>query len=123
EVAVSRSGVVGLSGRPGYLGLFPGAGTLARMPFEGGASPREVRERVLFADWSPDGAAMAIVRDSGAIQRLEYPIGKVLHETGGWISHPRISPDGLRVAFLDHPIGGDDRGRVVVVDRAGRKTS
>ncbi|HKA37726.1 MAG TPA: protein kinase [Thermoanaerobaculia bacterium] len=123
ELAVSRSGEMALIVKNSYLGLFPGAGTLARMPFEGGASPREVLERVSFADWSPDGAAMAIVRDSGAIQRLEYPIGKVLHETGGWISHPRISPDGLRVAFLDHPIGGDDRGRVVVVDRAGRKTS
>src|SRR5262249_60758829 len=106
EVAVSRSGVVGLSGRPGYLGLFPGAGTLARMPFEGGASPREVLEGVSFADWSRDGAAMAIVRDSGAIQRLEYPIGKVLHETGGWIKHPPISPHGPRGRFLHHPARG-----------------
>jgi hypothetical protein len=27
----------------------------------------------------------------------------VLYETGGWVSHPRVSPQGDRVAFLDHP--------------------
>jgi hypothetical protein len=91
------------------------------MPFEGGASPREVLEGVSFADWSPDGATMAVVRQSGPLQRLEYPTGKVLYETAGWISHPRVSPDGLRVAFLDHSIPGDDNGSVVVVDRAGNK--
>jgi len=122
ELAVSSSGEIALVIRNRFLGLFPGFGTLARMPFEGGASPREVLEGVSFADWSPDGATMAVVRQSGSLQRLEYPIGKVLHETGGWISHPRVSPDGLRVAFLDHPIPGDDRGNVVVVDRTGRKT-
>jgi len=121
ELAVSSTGEMALVVRNKYLGLFPGAGTLARMPFEGGSSPREVLEGVSFTDWSRDGSAMAIVRDMGAVQRVEYPIGKVLHETGGWVSHPRVSPDGLRVAFLDHPIAGDDNGRVVVVDRAGKK--
>ena len=28
--------------------------------------------------------------------RLEYPIGKVLYETAGWIQNPRFSPDGTR---------------------------
>jgi Tol biopolymer transport system component len=106
-----------------YLGLFPAAGTLARMPFEGGSSPREVLAGVSFADWSPDGTAMAVARDSEGVLRLEYPVGTVLYQTGAWISHPRVSPDGLRVAFLDHAIAGDDRGRVVIVDREGKKTS
>ena len=38
-------------------------------------------------------------------------------------SHPRISPKGDQVAFLEHPVASDDRGAVVVVDRAGRKTT
>jgi serine/threonine protein kinase/Tol biopolymer transport system component len=95
-------------------------GTLARAPIEGGA-PREVLEDVQWADWSPDGNNLAVVRDSGGRNRLEYPIGRVLYETGGWISHPRVSPKGDRVAFLDHPIPGNDGGSVAVVDPAGNK--
>jgi eukaryotic-like serine/threonine-protein kinase len=51
------------------------------------------------------------------------PIGKVLYDTAGWIGHPRVSPRGDRVAFIDHPVLGDDGGSVAVVDRAGKKTS
>jgi len=122
EMSVSSSGEIALVMRNRFLGLFPGFGTLARMPFEGGSSPREVLEGISFVDWSPNGATMAVVRQSGSLQRLEYPIGKILYETAGWISHPRVSPDGLRVAFLDHAIPGDDRGKVAVADRAGWKT-
>src|SRR3989442_4617783 len=67
------------------------SGTLARMPLVGGA-PREVLENVQWADWSPDGTQLAVVRDVAGRNRLEYAVGKVLYETGGWISHPRISP-------------------------------
>ena len=122
EMSVSSAGEIALVIRNRFLGLFPGFGTLARMPFEGGASPREVLEGVSFADWSPDGDTMAVVRQAGPLQRLEYPTGKVLYETAGWISHPRVSPDGLRVAFLDHSIPGDDRGKVAVADPSGWKT-
>jgi len=54
--------------------------------------------------------------------RLEYPIGKVLYEaSGGWISYPRVSPDGEHIAFFDHPNQGDDGGTVAVVDMSGNK--
>ncbi|HYN16022.1 MAG TPA: protein kinase [Terriglobales bacterium] len=102
------------------LGTWVNVGTLARMPLSGGA-PRAVVEQVQWADWSPDGANLAIVRDAGGKNRLEYPVGKLLYETGGWISHPRVSPKGDMVAFLDHPGQGDDSGSIAVVDLNGKK--
>jgi Tol biopolymer transport system component len=92
-------------------------GTLARAPLGGGA-PREIIADVFGADWSPDGSSLAIVREVEDTFRLEYPIGTLLFETNGWLTNPRVSPDGDRVAFLFHPARGDDRGTVMVVDRA-----
>jgi dipeptidyl aminopeptidase/acylaminoacyl peptidase len=96
------------------------SGTLARVPLVGGA-PREVLEDVQWAEWSTDGNNLAVVRDVAGRNRLEYPIGKVLYDTGGWISHPRFSPKGDLIAFLDHPFPGDSIGAVAVVDLAGNK--
>ncbi len=85
----------------------------------GGDAPREVLEGVQEADWSPDGQGFAVVRDTGALRRLEYPMGRVLFETGGWISNARISRDGRSVAFLDHPSRGDNQSAVKVVSADG----
>src|SRR5262249_16374385 len=101
ELAVSSSGELAMVVRNDYLGLFPGFGTLARMPFEGGASPRDVFEKVSFADWSPDGKALAIVRQVGTRERLEYPAGKTLYETGGPGSPPPAPPPRPRGGFPD----------------------
>ena len=60
-------------------------GTLARMPLGGGA-PREILEGVREADWSPDGEQLAIVRSVNGSDRLEFPVGKVLFETPGYVS-------------------------------------
>ena len=92
---------------------FTRTGTLARLGMTGGGTPKEILEDVLWADWAPDGQSLAIVRQQGGKVRLEYPVGKVLYETAGWISHPRISPKGDEVAFLDHPAQGDDAGTAV----------
>jgi eukaryotic-like serine/threonine-protein kinase len=78
-----------------------------------------VLENVQWADWSPDGNSLTIVRDVNGRNQLEFPIGKVLYQTSGWISHPRISRKGDLVAFLDHPLPGDDGGSVRVVDLNG----
>ena len=101
------------------VGTWVNMGTLARAPLAGGA-PREVLERVQWADWSPDGSNFLVVRDSAGMNRLEYPIGKTLYQTGGWIGHPRISPDGKLIAFADHPLQGDDSGSLAVVDVRGQ---
>ncbi len=56
------------------------------------------------------------------MNRLEYPIGRVLFQTQGWISHPRIARDGKSVAFIHHVYQNNDGGEVAVVDLEGRMT-
>jgi len=104
------------------IGTWVNMGTLARAPLVGGA-PREVLEQVQWADWSADGTNLAVVRDLGGRNRLEFPIGKSLYETGGWIGHPRVSPKGDQIAFIDHPVQGDDSGSLALVDLNGNKRS
>src|ERR1700739_159124 len=91
------------------IGTWVNMGTLARAPLAGGA-PRDVMEQVQWADWGPDGSSLAVVRDFGGKNQLEYPIGKPVYQTGGWVGHPRVSPKGDLIAFLDHPTQGDDAG-------------
>ncbi len=95
-------------------------GTLAQVPLSGG-TPREIAEHVLDADYSPHSQAWAMILKVDGRFRVEYPRGTKLFESAGYISHLRISRDGERVAFLDHPVRADDRGSVVVVDRQGHK--
>src|SRR5579863_1876112 len=120
-LAISSRGEMALSLGSHPVGTWINVGTLARAPLAGGA-PRPIVEDVEWADWSPDGNSLAVVRNVGGRDRLEYPIGKVLCETsGGWISYPRVSPKGDFVAFMDHPNQGDDGGLVAVVDVSGNK--
>ncbi len=94
-------------------------GTLARVPLEGG-SLRELLPQIEDADWSP-GGQFAVVKRIGEKSRLEFPPGKVLYESNGWIATPRFSPSGDSIAFLDHPVTPDDRGSVAIVDLNGNK--
>jgi eukaryotic-like serine/threonine-protein kinase len=120
-LSLSPSGEMAVSLGRRTESAFTRTGTLARIGMTGGGSPKEVLEDVQSADWAPDGQSLAIVRDIGGKARLEFPAGKVFYETAGWISHPRVSPRGDEIAFLDHPLRGDDGGSVAVVDRSGKK--
>ena len=62
------------------------------------------------------------MRRLDGLDRLEYPPGKVLRETTGYFSHVRFSPDGRRIAFLEHPKYADNRGFVAVMDLMGATT-
>ncbi|MEX0976698.1 MAG: hypothetical protein WDZ50_06340 [Woeseia sp.] len=125
-LAVSTSGEIAVALGRHYRGVMT-YGTLARVPLAGG-TPRALVEDVKYADWSPDGTELAIVRRAGDRDQLEYPIGAVLAESlpisffglGGF-SFPRISRDGNRVAFCDLTVGLT--GSIATVDRAGRKTT
>jgi len=96
-------------------------GTLARAPLSGGA-PRELLSDVRWADWSPKGE-LAIVHHLPGHSRLEFPIGNVLYDTSGWVGNIRFSPDGSKIAFLDHPALYDDRGSVALIDTVGHRTT
>lgn len=119
-LAISSSGELAVSTNRHFVMGFESAGMLARAP-RGGGAPRDIADDVEYADWSPDGTNIAIVRRVGGKVRLEYPLGKVLYETAGWVSHPRVSPDGKLVAFIDHAYQRDDDGTVATVDQAGNK--
>ncbi|MGA7634233.1 MAG: winged helix-turn-helix domain-containing protein, partial [Terriglobales bacterium] len=119
-LAVSSSGEMAVLQSVDYRFLFAARGTLGQVPLTGG-SPRQLAENIYWADWSSDGTTLAVVRNVNGKQRLEFPLGHVLYETAGWISHPRISPKGDQVAFLDHPLYPDDKGVVSIVDLEGHK--
>ncbi len=92
-------------------------GMLARAPLAGG-TPREILQDVRWADWNSQGE-LAVVHHTNSRSRLEFPIGNVLYETAGWISHVRFSPNSEQIAFMDHPALWDDRGSVCVIDLKG----
>jgi len=120
-LSVSSNGELAVSLDHQFTGWM-GAGTLSRVPLLGGG-PRSLLEGVREADWAPDGSDLAVVRRVEGRERLEYPIGTVLVETTGYISHIRFSRDGERIAFADHPLWADDFGSVAVIDLAGQKTT
>jgi Tol biopolymer transport system component len=117
-LSVSSKGEMAISLHPTTTGAFAQGGTLARVPLAGGA-PREVLDKVFWADWTPDGQSLAVVRPGTlASLHLEFPVGNVIYEPRGWVSHVRFSPSGEFLALADHVVGGDD-GRVVIIDTHG----
>ncbi|HYB52354.1 MAG TPA: hypothetical protein VEG84_00670, partial [Thermoanaerobaculia bacterium] len=118
-LSISKSGEMAISLGRHYISGFESLGTLARVSLGGGA-PRQILENVQDADWAPDGQSLAISHYVGNTQRLEYPVGKTIYATSGWVSAVRVSPDGRLVAFIDHPTRGDNDGRLKVVDAEGK---
>jgi Tol biopolymer transport system component len=116
--SVSKGGELALSLKRRTHAGFGTIGTLARAPMGGGA-PRQLAQGIEDADWHPDQPQLAMVRTVEGRGRIEFPAGKVLFETTGWIGHLRFSRDGKRLAFLHHPYQQNDMGNVMVVDLDG----
>ncbi len=116
-LALSPVGDVQLAMDPFYHHNFL-SGTMAQAQMAGG-TPRSLEREVIAADYAPDGKTLAVVRYADRKVQLEYPAGKVLFTTSGYLDHVRVSPSGNQVAFLEHPVYDDDRGWVAVVDEAG----
>jgi len=117
-LAVSSTGELAIALHPVDVAAFVQSGTLARVPLDGGA-PREVLENAQWADWTPDGQRLAVIRATpNGNNHLELPIGNPIYEPRAWVSHVRVSPRGDFVAIADHVGGGDD-GRIVIIDTHG----
>ncbi|HEX4440596.1 MAG TPA: protein kinase [Thermoanaerobaculia bacterium] len=122
-LSISTSGELAVQLNNHYVLGYQTSGTLARVPLAGGA-PREILEDVQDADWSPDGKQLAVCRLVGNRGRLEYPIGKPIVESAGWLSSARFSPDGRLIAFIDHPQFGNNDGfiKIAALDGTIRAT-
>ncbi len=88
-----------------------------RVPMNGGA-PKLFQEGVNWMDWLPQGD-VAVVRPDGGQAKVEFPRGKAVFQTPGYISHLRVSPGADAIAFLEHPMRMDDGGNVIWVDSSG----
>jgi Tol biopolymer transport system component len=122
-LSVSSKGELALKLQPGpgYDGnVISTPGTLARVSMSGGA-PREIEENVRYADWSPDGNDLAIIKWNapGSRDELEFPMGTVLLQNS-FLAFPKVSPDGERVAVFEYSDFYPE-GSLVVVDRTGQK--
>ena len=120
-LSISSKGELAISVRLTDITAFSTSGTLARVSLAGGA-PRDVIDRVMWADWTPDGQSLAVVRGnpSDEYSHLEFPAGKEIYSPNGWISHVRFSPNGEFLAIADHVLTGDD-GRIVILDTHGNR--
>jgi Tol biopolymer transport system component len=116
---ISRDGQMALLLGRHHVGAWPRVGTLAVVSLSGGM-PRPILNDVYDADISPDGRQFAVVLQEGDQQVLQYPVGKEVFRTEGWIGVPRISPDGKRIAFVNHRVWGDDLGDVKVTQDDGK---
>jgi len=114
-LSVSSGAELAIGLDPRDMGGFITLHTLARVSMMGGI-PRELARDVFAADWGPDGRSIAAIRQVGGRHRLEYPLGRVVHEATGWLSAIRVSPDGKQLAFFDHPIGGDNAGHLTLLE-------
>jgi eukaryotic-like serine/threonine-protein kinase len=116
-LSISSAGEMAILLGPSTSGT---AGTLARVPLSGGA-PREILENVNDADWSPDGANLAVSRRVGGRNRIEYPIGTMRYESDGPAPQLlRISPQGDKIAFFEPDAHLGDYA-VTVLDMNGHK--
>ena len=104
-LAISTTGQMAIARAPRLLGAVPFyTGTLAEAPLAGGAA-RGSSRRCPCRRLQLHGKEIAVVRMAGDRCRLEFPPGRVLYETDGFITDMRISPREDRIAFLDHPRG------------------
>ena len=121
-LSVSSKGEMAISMNRHFTYGWEASGTLAQVSLQGSA-PREVLKNVHEADWAPDGTSLAVAREEDGRYRIEFPLGKVLYETEGWVSGLRVARDGRHIVFRDHPVRGDNIGTLALIDPAGKKTS
>lgn len=118
--AVSRKGELAVLRSGGTMNIR--GGRLSRVTVNGGLT-QPIAEDIFGADWSSDGARLALVRVVAGAQQLEFPEGRVLYHTSGWISSVRVSPGDDAIAFIEHPVRHDDAGSIRLVETRGNSTT
>jgi Tol biopolymer transport system component len=121
-LSISPKSELAFLSNPRFSKFFTQPGTLVRAGLEAGAA-REILENVQAADWSPDGAQLAVARAIGGKVRLEYPLGKTLYETQGVIGTLRISRDGAWIAISESNEGSVSLAAIRVADGRRRVLS
>ena len=130
-LGIERADILSISARAELAILFKKArlfnagevGTLARIPFGGGAA-RELLENVFDASWAPNGEDLAVLREvENGLVRLEFPIGHKLYDALRLRGPLAVSPDGNLVAFAERVESGGTRTTLCVIDRSGKKQS
>ncbi len=91
---------------------------LLRSSLAGGAA-RPLYEGVIGADFGPNDT-IVLTRFHDAKFSIECPPGNVVVSSKHQVVDARLSPDGSMIAFLQHPVQGDDRGYVEIIDRVGK---
>ncbi|HET7434316.1 MAG TPA: protein kinase [Thermoanaerobaculia bacterium] len=119
-LAIAANGEMAISLGRRFVGGWVTTGRLARVPLFGGA-PREIAEDIADADWDPKGKELAGIRRTPGGFAVEMPLGNPIFTAPHWLSHVRVSPNGDRLAFLEHELWGDDAGRLVILDRQGKR--
>jgi Tol biopolymer transport system component len=115
-VALSRLGELAVLRSDGTMNI--GGGTLSRVTVNDGPI-QQIAENIFSADWSSDGTRLALVRVVAGAQQLEFPEGRVLYHTSGWLSNLRVAAGDNAVAFIEHPVRHDDAGAIRIVDARG----
>src|SRR5207244_6093682 len=115
-VALSRLGELAIMRSDGTMNIR--GGTLSRVMANGGPI-QEIAENIFSADWSSDGTRLALVRVVAGAQQLEFPEGRILYRTSGWLSNLRVAPGDDTVAFIEHPVRHDDAGAIRIVNARG----
>ncbi len=118
-LSVSKKGELAVLLRPVISQVTFRGGTLAEVNALGGA-PRELADDVSWADYSPDGERLAVVRKVGEVSRVELPLGTVLYQSRGSVRFLRFSPQGDALSFVDSPERGSDRGDLVLLPFGGK---
>ena len=118
-LSVSSTGELAISIGRRVMGVgYATTGIRARVPRAGGA-PRRVCQDMQEAEWTRDGKNFLLVRRVDGFYRIESPIGNVIYKTPRWVSRVRFSPSEDLIAFIEHPLWGDDAGAVTIIDREG----
>lgn len=99
-----------LKGEAGYV--------LSKSSLNGSAS-RPMYQSINWADFGPDGELLVTRYYDDVGFAIETPPGTRLVTSSEPLAMARFSPNGKFIAFQRHPVRGDDRGSIEIIDRAG----